>query len=230
MLKLVWASSLIPFSQNFSSPSPGFDSSLLWHRWPLTAQGRFYWHVPAIPPSWASFSSHVLSSGEMIKCFVLYLAFTVADSEMFFWYLTSFNCWNLFRSNQRHNLLLTIFFCDKLCRPQSLEQTQLPAMCILENKTSPERERILTSSSWNRAKHSVEQREQLKGELIHQMLHEMRMDEIKLSINQVHCVLSGKRCPSPFALSQQRIGNCCRKYIFKLHWEKTLWKRSSRGN
>lgn len=99
-------------------------------------------------------------------------------------------------------------------------------MYILENKTSPERERILTSSSRKRPKHPVEQREKLKGELIHQMLHEMRMDESKLSISQLHCVQSGKRCPSP----QQRTGSCCRKYIFKLHWEKPLWKRSNRGN
>lgn len=64
---------------------------------------------------------------------------------------------------------------------------------ILENKTSLERERILTSSSWKGAKHPVEQREQLKGELIHQVLHEMRMDESKLSINQVHSVCSQGR-------------------------------------
>lgn len=39
----------------------------------------------------------------------------------------------------------------------------------------------------------MEQREQLKGELIHQVLHEMRMDESKLSINQVHSVCSQGR-------------------------------------
>lgn len=101
---------------------------------------------------------------------------------------------------------------------------------VLKNKTSPEREGILTSSSRKGAKHPVEQREQLKGELIHQMLHEMRIDESKLSINQVHCVQSGKRCPYPCAPSQHRTGSCGRKYIFKLHWEKTLWKRSNRAN
>lgn len=72
----------------------------------------------------------------------------------------------------------------------------------LENKTSSEREGILTGSSRKGAKHPVEQREQLEGELIHQILHEMRIDESKLSINQVHFVQSGKRCSSPCPPSQ----------------------------
>lgn len=72
--------------------------------------------------------------------------------------------------------------------PVSRTDTITRVTCILEDKTSPEGERFLTSSSRKGAKHPVEQREQLKGELIHGVLHEMRMDESKLSVNQVHCV------------------------------------------
>lgn len=141
------------------------------------------------------------------------LCFTLSESEMFFWYLTYFNCWNLFHSNQRH---LFYFLWQIMQTPVSRPDTTT-SYVFLENKTSPERERILTSSSWKGAKHPVEQREQLKGELIHQMLHDMRIGESKLSINQVHCVQSGKRCPSPCTPSQQRTGSCGRKYIFKLN-------------